>query len=326
MPLEDLVSLIERLAQRMAQHGPLLRQSEALTRYALIDPLLRGLGWDTEDPTKVRPEYPGSGGYADYALMGGDRPIALVEAKKLGEPLAASVQQALNYCNSQGINFMIVTDGDRWEMYEVFKQAKIEDRKVFSISLSAEPHHSAAIKTLSIWHPSLLTGKAEVAPVPAFKTESVAPRPIETSPTPPVPTPAVSPVAPAAPQGTGAWKELRDVVAQKGAKAPSAIRFPDGKEMPIKYWVEILQNVAEWLVAKGVLTAAKCPANGMSKERYVVHSLPQHPSGKSFFNPHQLGNGLYVELNISADQSIRLSQSLLSQLGQSSAGFQLQIG
>ena len=36
---------------------PALRQSEMQTRYALIDPLLRELGWDTENPALVRPEY-----------------------------------------------------------------------------------------------------------------------------------------------------------------------------------------------------------------------------------------------------------------------------
>ena len=46
-----------------------LRQSEALTRATLIDPLLRELGWDTEDPALVAPEYRLGRGYADYALL-----------------------------------------------------------------------------------------------------------------------------------------------------------------------------------------------------------------------------------------------------------------
>ena len=62
---------------------PALRQNEALTRYALIDPLLRELGWDTEDPTLVIPEYKGVGGSADYALFSGDKLLMIVEAKKL---------------------------------------------------------------------------------------------------------------------------------------------------------------------------------------------------------------------------------------------------
>ena len=47
MPLESLLALVHKLRERIDAHGDKLRQSEALTRYALIDPLLRELGWDT---------------------------------------------------------------------------------------------------------------------------------------------------------------------------------------------------------------------------------------------------------------------------------------
>ena len=56
MPLESLLGLVETLRSRIDEHGNALRQSEALTRYTLIDPLLRELGWDTDDPALVMPE------------------------------------------------------------------------------------------------------------------------------------------------------------------------------------------------------------------------------------------------------------------------------
>ena len=60
MILESLLELVETLKARIDTHGDQLRKSEALTRYALIDPLLRELGWDTEDPNRslVRPRVP----------------------------------------------------------------------------------------------------------------------------------------------------------------------------------------------------------------------------------------------------------------------------
>ena len=36
---------------------------------ALIDPLLRTLGWDVFDPKVVTPEFKVEGGRADYALL-----------------------------------------------------------------------------------------------------------------------------------------------------------------------------------------------------------------------------------------------------------------
>ena len=44
MPLESLLELVQKLRKRIDTHGEALKQSEALTRYALIDPLLRELG------------------------------------------------------------------------------------------------------------------------------------------------------------------------------------------------------------------------------------------------------------------------------------------
>ena len=49
MPLETLFDLVEKLRERIQRHGPDLRKSEMLTRYALVDPLLRELGGETED-------------------------------------------------------------------------------------------------------------------------------------------------------------------------------------------------------------------------------------------------------------------------------------
>ena len=95
MPLESLHTLVGTLRQRIQAHRPALSGSEWLTRYTLIDPLLRELGWDTEDPELVIPEYSSGGGRADYALLGNDgKPAMIVEAKKLGEPLSLSVISA----------------------------------------------------------------------------------------------------------------------------------------------------------------------------------------------------------------------------------------
>ena len=69
--LESLLELVGTLRERIDEHGAALRQSEALTRYALIDPLLRELGWDTEDPTLVMPEYNTGVGFSDYITFHG---------------------------------------------------------------------------------------------------------------------------------------------------------------------------------------------------------------------------------------------------------------
>ena len=78
MVLDGLVAEIERVKATIAAHRELLAGSEALTRYALIDPLLRALEWDTGDPGVVRPEYRDASGFADYVLMAGEKKAALL--------------------------------------------------------------------------------------------------------------------------------------------------------------------------------------------------------------------------------------------------------
>lgn len=60
---------------------------EFRTKYVLIDPLLRALGWDTGDPRQVQLEFETgtSAKRADYALFkpGVEKPAGLIEAKVL---------------------------------------------------------------------------------------------------------------------------------------------------------------------------------------------------------------------------------------------------
>ncbi len=135
--VESLRELIETLKARILNHGSRLEESEALTRYALVNPLLRELGWDTEDPAQVRPEYPlkSKDGRADYALFGDDldgrgffletKPVLLIEAKSLfgagkrdvKKELAAALQ-AENYSSTDGVRYFAATDGLRWYVYD----------------------------------------------------------------------------------------------------------------------------------------------------------------------------------------------------------------
>ena len=128
MPLDDLIESIETLKERIRQQEALLRQSEMWTRYALIDPFLRALDWDTEDLTQVQPEYQTAGGRADYALLAGDKPCLFLEAKKLGVPLSEGFAQSINYCIQQGTRYFVVTDGQRWEMYDIHKPVPLVEK------------------------------------------------------------------------------------------------------------------------------------------------------------------------------------------------------
>ena len=152
MPLDDLVGVIGTLQRRICAHGAALRENETRTRMALCDPLLSVLGWDVSDPGLVMPEYNVSGRRADYALLVPDgRPVATIEAKKLGASLEAHRMQMLNYSNASDVEYAGLTDGDRWELYEVFKRGQLEDRRILDVSISSMAAHEWALRLLLIW-------------------------------------------------------------------------------------------------------------------------------------------------------------------------------
>lgn len=159
MPLENLLTLIKKLRERIDCHGDALRQSEALTRYTLIDPLLRELGWDTEDPDVVMPEYSSGSGRVDYALCKNGKSVIMLEAKKLDTPLNDAIGQGIQYCLVEGTGYFAVTDGRNWEIYETHKPVPIDDKRIVQFDLKDPSAADACLKALALWRPSVISGQ-----------------------------------------------------------------------------------------------------------------------------------------------------------------------
>ena len=146
--LDALMHVIETLKERIEHDGGTIGSKEIRTRTALVDPLLNALGWDTTDPAMVIPEYAAGGGVADYALLkvmpDENTPvIAFIEAKRLNEPLESHRAQMLNYANMSGVKYAGLTNGDRWELYEVFKEAPCTSAASWTCRFSASPQSIA---------------------------------------------------------------------------------------------------------------------------------------------------------------------------------------
>lgn len=309
MLLDDLVGVIEILKERIAAHGANLRENETRTRMALIDPLLQALGWDTSDPALVFPEYDVSGRKADYALLGGSgSPSATVEAKKLGEPLAPHRMQMLNYSNASDVEYAGLTDGDKWELYEVFKRGQLDERRILDISIANTPAHEAALKLLLLWRPNLASGEpmAANAPVIVSTSNHLA------EPTSPTAIPESKPVDPlpvaTPPPRHGEWVPLTAVKPGTGHKRPSAIRFSYGEERPTGSWGHVLAETAEWLVKSGDLKAVDCPIPGLAG---FVNSSPTGPRGGQYANHLPVTGGLFVRANLYNFAIVDYSQRLL---------------
>ena len=112
------------------------------TRYALIDPVIRALGWKTCDPKECHSEYwrsdEGQKGRADYVLFGTPDlerigngcavPDIIIESKSSYGRLDGNVEQLRRYVEgfprmSQGR--AVLTNGGEWWIYDVNRRGNL---------------------------------------------------------------------------------------------------------------------------------------------------------------------------------------------------------
>ena len=313
MGLDDLVAHIELLRARIRSHNAALRENETRTRMALIDPLMHALGWDISDPGMVTPEYKVSGGWADYALLRPDgQPAATVEAKKLGEALASHRMQMLNYANAAGIDYAGLTDGNHWELYDVFKRGQLEERRILEVSIANAPAHESALKLLLLWRPNLESGQP-VAASNMILSEDQRPPPPGGKQNPPPRSESPD------------WIALSKYSPPDGTQCPAAIRFWDGSERILSYWYEILTLVVEKLYTEGLLTVDDAPIQ-WSKKSYSVHTKPEHPNGSPFRNHKSInGTPLFVNVHLGAGAIRQNTKGLLQRYGKNPADIYLKV-
>ncbi len=150
--MNDLFNLVNEIRKRIKKYWSLLSTSEALTRYVLIDPVLRALGWDTENPEIVRPEERRESGIPDYVLYRDNEPLIALEAKSLGKRLSEKrvLDYGFSYSWKSKIPYFIITDGSIWKVYDV---REMGGRLILEINLLNDSLEECVRKLLSLWRP-----------------------------------------------------------------------------------------------------------------------------------------------------------------------------
>ena len=329
--LDELVDVIETLKSRINEHRSVLQGNEAQTRMSLIDSLLRALGWDTADPALVRPEYVVSGRRADYALLDAQGDVVVfLEAKNLGEQLANHRSQVVAYASELGIRFPALTNGNEWEVYDNSQLVPIEQRRVLNVSIANADSAKCALQFLLLWRPNLASGQPIEANEPIVGTEpttvsaQIAEPHLASATTVTPAQPAVQPV-PSAP-GSG-WITLGGFSAQKGGKCPPRVRFTNGEERDIRSWRGLITEVAEWLIRDGALTPDTYPVTSGRRPGYcTINFEPKYLNGNDFLSYHHLTNGLYLDVNFSAPDSVSHSIAIMEHCLRDPSTVHVQVG
>ena len=150
--LEPLVSTIRTTRNVIEQHRAHVSKNEIRTRNILIDPVLRALGWDVSVLEDVEVEYGAGKQRVDYALLGeGRKPLVLIEAKKLDEELNSKRTQMLTYCTEIGVRYGVLTDGNCWDLYDLWQEASMDERRILQVIIGSRQPAIAAQMLLILW-------------------------------------------------------------------------------------------------------------------------------------------------------------------------------
>jgi hypothetical protein len=122
LPTRNDVRAIKTVRKNMVRHWELCINREDNTIQYLVDPLLKGLGWDTSDPAQVVREYAPTGkkwhgnhNRVDVALFVDSEPIVFIEVKRLDREFRDEYMHQLNdYASNMDSGFAVLTNGQYW--------------------------------------------------------------------------------------------------------------------------------------------------------------------------------------------------------------------
>lgn len=134
MSLQEVIERIRGLGEPPNEEAVILQ---------IVLPILRELGWDSADPSRVAPQYTvgqGKGaGRVDLALLMPRRgPVALIEAKAPNVRLEDHVEQVLRYAFYAGVNICVLTSGLKWWLYLSREDGPPSERRFADLDVEAD--------------------------------------------------------------------------------------------------------------------------------------------------------------------------------------------
>jgi len=135
----ELATVLESVRSRIARSAG-KRLNEENTKATLIEPVLRALGWDTEDDEEVCREFRHNrrDKPVDYGLLAMRTPRLFVEAKAIGEDLKDRrwSNQIMGYAGVAGVQWMVLTDGNEYRIYNTHAPVEVEEKLFRTVRVS----------------------------------------------------------------------------------------------------------------------------------------------------------------------------------------------
>ena len=139
----------------MQQGGSQVYDDEMALRYAMIDPILRALGWNTALPWECRPNArAGRLGSMDYVLYNrGGSPAVLIEVERRAS--RRREHRARLWRQTRGMTgcLAVLTYGWEWEVYDLsIPVREFAKKRVDRLILDPQGEDSPAIFARGLYH------------------------------------------------------------------------------------------------------------------------------------------------------------------------------
>jgi predicted type IV restriction endonuclease len=138
--MEDFIQQIKTLANRFERIKDNIQTEEA-TKTSLVLPFIQALGYDVFNPQELVPEFIADVGIKkgekiDYAIMQGNDPVILIEAKSINENLDKHDSQLYRYFGTTKAKFAVLTNGMEYKLFtDLDEQNKMDQKPFFVFNL-----------------------------------------------------------------------------------------------------------------------------------------------------------------------------------------------
>ncbi len=332
---------IQMFLGRIEKYRDILSQNEEQVRYYLINPLLRKLGWDPEDPDLVVPENKTSEGYPDYTLTEPNqkgRKIMIIEVKKLSSGLDQHLSQLGKYCYSEGTKYGLLTNGVIFVLIKSFEEGlPTEERVIWRVDAESDPLQTV-LRNLNLLDRQNIGKLEEIVSKlnNLYKAWSVLVEDTDAFGN------AIAPVLKRFASKESSFiyddEEIESFVKEKLEELLSpkddlsletnhvdAARNSQDSEKYTRMYLgserfdisaanQILINTAEWLIKKGKITDKSLPIPAGPK-RYLLNKENKNMYGGPLPAAKKLYNGYWIMLNLNKPNCVIYARKLLMRYG-----------
>ena len=299
-PLATLCAVLQTVRASAETSSQILRKNEAATRAALIDPVLRALGWDTADVRMVEPEKTiGVKQALDYVLHDAAGAVSvLIEAKKLGESLdkLGHIGAAIGYAFSLKPKKLLITDGINWHYYA---PEHSNFHPVETISLAKTPLIESALQLVR-WLDAAQSGYGMQAAAPAPTVPKLAAAAESATTTKHKNTAPKLAVTKANPHFID-LAQVKTLPLTPGQK-PKELRLPNGSVVPINSWKDILVQTSLYVLQHCPSIPIPYPDKAGKKTSLFSWNKPKAGIGNKETVLH--GRPLFIHTNYSAPSCV----------------------